>query len=425
MKKNYYLLLAVFMLLAVSVMEAQTFVVKQVFVGSGGNFSDPDDFVEISSYDPMGGQSFAFGSILTQSVQDMLVEGNFLYVAAQDSIAKFNIETYNRVAIASAPGVNKLATYDNKLIATFAYPNTSDFLKVYYADNLDFLMTIDGISDEAAGMLVVDNALYVAVPGGWMSTTGKIALVDLNELTLLKEVDMGTNAAGIFDLYLYDDQIYSVNKSAWGVTSGYVTKTNIFLSQFTHTLYDYGLGHGTCLHNGQLFVQMNNGIGQIDLADMSLVNSSVVSPFEMSIAAAAMDTVNSLFYITTTDYASVGEGLIFNQQGENVGSFDAGISPEAIAIDYRSTEGIGEYLTSLSIDAMPNPAGESCQLSFPHELADADWKITDLRGAAVRSGHLSGNQNELSIDVSTWPSGIYVVSAINDKARGVVKLVVK
>ncbi len=425
MKKNYSLFLAAFMLLAVSALEAQTFIVKQVFVGSGGNFSDPDDFVEISSYDPNGGQTSSFGNIRTQSVQDMLIDGNFLYVAAQDSIAKFNIDTYNRVAIAAAPGVNKLAKYENKLLASFAYPNTSDFLRVYDANNLDFISVIEGISDEAAGMLVVDDALYVAVPGGWMSTTGKIALVDLSELILLKEVDMGTNAAGIFDLYLYDNLLFSVNKSAWGATSGYVTQTNTALSQFNHTLYQHALGNGTGLDNGQLFVQMDNGIGQIDLNDMSLVNASVVSPFEMSIASAELDTVNSLFYVSTTDYASVGEGLIFNLQGENTGSFDAGISPEAIAIDYRSTEGIGENLITLAIAAMPNPSDETCQLSFPQELANADWKITDLLGATVRSGHLHGNENELTIDVSTWPSGLYVAVARNSSHQGVVKLLVR
>jgi hypothetical protein len=425
MKKIYYLLVAAFVLLVFTNLEAQNYVVREVVVGSGGNYSDPEDYVEISTYNPAGGAMYNFGSILTQSIQDMIIDGGNLYVAAQDSIAKFNLSTYTRVAIVSAPGVNKLAIYNNKLLATFAYPNTSDFLKVYYADNLDYISSVSQISDEAAGMLVLDDLLYVAVPGGWMSTSGRIALIDLTELFFLKEVNLGTEAAGISNLYLYDNQIITVNKSAWGVNSGYLTKLNTTLSQFTHTQIPYAVGAGVGLLNQNLFLQMDGGIGEVSLSDMTLVNASVVETAAMSIAAAVLDTVNQLFYVTTTDYASVGAGYVFNMNGENVASFETGISPEAMAINYKVSSGIIEQIAAYTIEAWPNPAKGFCQLTFPKELDGAQWSVTDVQGRSILKGKLDITQKSILLDFSTIESGLYFVSAQNGLSKGIAKILIK
>ncbi len=418
-------MIAVATLLMFSNLEAQNYAVKQVLIGSGGNFSDPEDFVELSTYNPASNASWGFGSILTQSIQDMLIDGDVLYVAAQDSIAKFSLLTYNRLAITYAPGVNKLAVYENKLLATFAYPNTADFLRVYYADNLDFYTSIPQISDEAAGMLVVENKLFVAVPGGWMSTVGKIALIDLSEFLFLKEVSFGAQSAGIFNLYLNGEQIITVNKSAWGATSGYLTQVNQSLSQFTHTEIPYAIGAGVGMLNNSLFVQMNGGIGEVNLTDMTLVNESVVEPTDLTMAAAVLDTVNSLFYVTTTDYASVGEGFVFNMNGENIASFEAGIAPESVVIDYKISSDIGEHLSVVNIDASPNPAEDYCTLSFPKELTGAYWVVTDLQGRRILNGYVSANEQSVVLDLSSLQSGMYLATAQNRSYHAVVKILIK
>ena len=77
--------------------------------------------------------------------------------------------------------MNKIAIAGDKLIASFAYPVTENFVRVFNADDLSFIGSFDDVTDEAAHMLVLEDVLYVAVPGGWMSTSGKIAMIDLNE----------------------------------------------------------------------------------------------------------------------------------------------------------------------------------------------------------------------------------------------------
>ncbi|PKP31438.1 MAG: hypothetical protein CVT99_08830 [Bacteroidetes bacterium HGW-Bacteroidetes-16] len=422
MKKFTFSMLAAVMLLTCPYLGAQSFTVKQVMIGSGGSYANPADFVELSSYDPVSDQSVNFGTVFTQSVQDMMINDGFLYVAAQDSIAKYNANTFQRIAVTAAVGVNKLAVYQNKLMATFAYPVTENFVREFDASDLTFLGSIADISDESAGMLIVGNRLYVAVPGGWTSTTGKMAMIDLDSFELIDEVDLGSEAMGIYNLYLANNQIVTVNRSAWGTTTGNLTTINTDLSDFTHYAYTESIGAGIGVYDNLLYTQMNNGIGSVNLETMELEKSTVVEPFAMSIAAAKLDTVNGLFYITTTDYSALGAGFIYNLAGEEQNTFDAGISAEAIAIDYRSSVGVREINTQIALRAYPNPTHDVCQISLPDELAGAQWKICDLQGRIYLEGSTALNRKTLDLDMQSLQKGMYLITLRNSQAQGSVKV---
>jgi len=422
MKKFTFSMLAAGMLLVCPYLGAQSFTVKQVMIGSGGNYANPDDFVELSSYDPVSDQSVNFGTVFTQSIQDVMISDGFLYVAAQDSIAKYDANTFQRLAVTAAVGVNKLAVYQNKLMATFAYPVTENFIRWFDASDLTFLGSVADVSDESAGMLIVGNLLYVAVPGGWTSTTGKLAMIDLDPFELIDEVDLGSEAMGIYNLYLANNQIVTVNRSAWGTTTGNLTVINTDLSDFTHYAYTESIGAGIGVYNNLLFTQMNNGIGSVNLETMELEKSTVVEPFAMSIAAAKLDTVNGLFYVTTTDYSALGAGFIYNLAGEEQNTFDAGISAEAIAIDYRSSVGVQEFHAQIALQAYPNPTHDVCRISLPDELAGAQWKICDLIGRIYLEGSVDLNRKTLDLDMQSLQQGMYLITLRNSQAQGSVKV---
>ncbi|OFY48275.1 MAG: hypothetical protein A2W85_13965 [Bacteroidetes bacterium GWF2_41_31] len=425
MKKFTFSMLAAGMLLVCPYLGAQSFTVKQVMIGSGGNYANPDDFVELSSYDPVSDQSVNFGTVFTQSVQDVMISDGFLYVAAQDSIAKYDANTYERLAITAASGVNKLDLYEGRLLATFAYPVTENFVREFDASDLTFLGYIADVSDESAGMLIIGNRLYVAVPGGWTSITGKMAMIDLDSFELIDEVDLGSEAMGIYNLYLANNQIVTVNRSAWGTTTGNLTTINTDLSQFTHYTYAESIGAGIGVYDNLLYTQMNNGIGSVNLETMELEKSTVVEPFAMSIAAAKLDTVNGLFYITITDYSALGAGFIYNLAGEEQNTFDAGISAEAIAIDYRSSVGVQEFHTQIALQAYPNPTQDVCRISLPDELAGAQWKICDLQGRIYLEGNTDLNRKTLNLDLEGLQNGMYIITLRNNQAQGMAKVVLK
>ncbi len=425
MKNFYFLIFAAILLLLSPQIFGQHYVLKQVLVGAGGAYSDPDDFVTVSSYNPVLGQSFSFGTVYTQSVQDVIVHGDYIYVAAQDSLAKFNAVTYQQVAVVEALGVNKLKVVGDKLMASFAYPVTENYLRAFNADDLSFVKTIEDISGEASYMLVVDNVLYLAVPGDWTSTSGKIAMVDMDELVLLKEVDLGVQAAGISNLFLYNDHIVSVNASAWGATTGYLTVISQSLSEKTHYLFQHALSKAAGLSDQSLYLVVDGGIGEINLSNMEMVNASIVVPPAMSIAAAIMDTLNNDFFVTTTDYATQGVGLVYNMNGELITTFEAGISAEAIALDYRISVGIDEQFPTVALSAWPNPTIDKSTITIPESFAGGHWSLTNVQGKSLLSGSLHQDQTEVKLELNVPVSGLYLFTIMGEMNYGLVKIMVR
>ncbi len=435
MKKFYFFWMALFVAYLVQPALAQEVKVKQVIVASGGNFSDPDDYVTLGTYNPEDSTTTQFGTIYTQSVQSAVVYDHFLYVAAQDSIVAYDIDSYQRVAAVAAAGVNRLAVTDEKVIASFWYPDTADFVRIYKRDDLSQLAVISEVSDEAAGIVVFENRAYVAVPGGYAATTGKVAVIDLNTDSFLLEMDLGEEGARISDLYLYQliykgdvtPYLISVNRSTWDGTTGYIMKYNLTELSLTTTMLEVSLGEGVGIdyqNGGTLYVVMNGGIGAVSLLDLSIADTTVVPAPSMTMAAAAYDVVNERFYVTTTDYYSTGEGLIYDKEGELIGNFDAGIAAEALAIDYRSTSSVPDLSADGFFTVYPNPASEIVNIAVKDVLGCDKLVISDLTGreVLVKKGAFG---EKISLDVSQMKSGLYLVTLYGGPSVYTAKLVIR
>lgn len=385
---------------------AQTTYVNQVLIGAGGNYSNPDENVTVSTYNPNDQSITFFGDVLTHSIQDIVIHDGYVFVAAQDSIAKFDIDSFERVAIASAPGVNQLYAHDGNLYVSFQFPVTENFVRVYSSDDLTFITNISDVSNESAGMLVVDNNLYVAVPGGWANTTGNIAIIDLSNMQVT-EVALEEQGLGVFDLFTYNDKIMSISRTPYMGTTGYISTMSMQGSDVESYLVEEVIGKFAGINNNMLYTIMNNGIGSINLSDFSVENTEIVMPLTNTIAAVALDTVNSLFYLTTTDYFSMGEGSVYNMSGEVVNTFEAAISAEAIDIDYRVNTGI--VVNNINeISVYPNPATTSISFNDNYD----NYNIVDLSGRIIASGNIY--QGMSTINIESLHNGMYIINLSSD-----------
>jgi len=406
MKKIYLFIIALAIITTAEV-SAQNWVLNQVIVGSGGNFSDPDENVILASYNPNNETTTDFGSIITQSIQDLVIDGKYVYIAAQDSIAKYDLDSYERLAISEALGVNRLCVASDKVIASFQFPATENFVRVFNADDLSFISSISDVSGETAGIVAVDQLIYVAVNGGWAGTTGSIAIIELSDFSLVNEVDLGTEGRSIMDLFYHNDMIMSVNTTPWGDSTAYISTMNRLGSHFESFLIPQTVGDYVGIKDNMLYTVMNYGIGAIDLSDFTVDNTSVISAPSMTISSAILDTVNNDFYVATTDYFSTGEGIIYNFIGEEKGSFDAGISPDAIALDYRDNTSISE---SEVVDSyiFPNPSSTMINIKTDLDII-TDIYITDISGRTIVDRRVDIKSTNISVDVSQFNSGIYLV----------------
>ncbi len=405
MKKNYFLsLVLVFVTILSAGVKAQTTYTKQVIIVSGGIYSDPNDFVTVSSYNPETETITEFGTIYTQSVQDVIINGSFAYVAAQDSIVKFNIDTYEKLASVASPGVNQLATDGNVLLASFWYPVNENFVKFYSLDDLSLVANIEGLSGDAAGFLIQDGIALVAIPGPYGSTTGKIASIDISEAIVLSEDDYGEFYSGINFFGFYNDVISSFMTTAWGETTtniGTFDDGGDILEQYT--INDASLANSSGQRNHLMYIELNNGIAEYDLVNNT--ETMIVSPLTEGIAASVIDTINNTFYITTSDFFSYGNGYIYDFEGNQTSTIDVGISAQAIAVDYRTTTSINDISKEFDIAVYPNPCTNYINVSI--NGADVDKiDIIDNLGKVVFSDHNTGK-----IDVSSLNTGIYFIIA--------------
>ena len=406
MKKNYFLRLMVLLLISsANCAFAQSTFTKQIIIVNGGAYGDPDDYVTVSSYDPVTDVTTEFATIYTQSVQDMIIHGSFAYVAAQDSIVKLNIDTYEKLSTVAAAGVNKLATDGNVLLASFWYPITENFVRVFSLEDLSFITNVEGLSGEAADFLIYQDGALVAVPGPYGTTTGNIAFIDLNGYTLLSEDNFGEFYMNVGYFSLLNDEISVFMKTAYGETtsnSATVDMEGDVLTEVTHE--NAYLAGKTAQVQEKLYAEVNNGIGEFNLVNNELVNPTIVSPFELTIAASTFDTINSLFYITTSDFFSTGVGSIYNLNGELTGSFEAGISAQAIAIDYRLSTVLSNDIVSDNLNVYPNPSSDFININIPQEETVQNIVITDISGRVV-----SQVESNIKIDISSLNTGFYFI----------------
>jgi len=399
---------------------SQGFHVKQVITGNSGKFEFTPpylDYVTLQTYSPVSQASDLFGTIFTQSVQDILIVGKFAYVTAQDSIVKYNLNTLERVAAVADSGVNKLALHQGGLVISRQAPVMLNFAVVRDTSDLSLVASIDGISGDCQGVVSIADSVYIAVNGGWMGTDGKIAVIDPDTWTLVREIQLGTDAVGISNLYLYNGKILSVNKTPYGApVQGSITTYDPFTGLFTNTIYEVTIGNGVDLSDSTLFVMMNEGIGVIHLPTMEIADTSRIpdpgSTGFIYITSAVFDTISDRFYVNIGDYMSPGYCLVADLTGDSVTSYATGISAEAIAIDYRENMvGIPdpEHQTDLmTLSLYPNPATEWIHVTFDSDMSVNEVTIVDLYGKVVmRKAMMGTNEGSLRIDVSDLPAGLY------------------
>ncbi|MDA3943933.1 MAG: T9SS type A sorting domain-containing protein [Bacteroidetes bacterium] len=399
---------------------------SQLYVVSGGAFSDPNDFVEITHFDPQNSDNLTFGTIYTQAVQDALIHDVNLLVTATDSLVIFDLESGSKLAATAVYGANLLTVSAENIFMSVQYPQASGFLKIYDRNTLELKQTVDEISGETAGLLVVENKLFIAVPGSYGSTNGAIAIVDPTSGQLMEEIDMGAAALGIYDLYLFNDQLIALCKTPYGESIGNLIRFDPETNAFEHFSFNHAFGKGIAIIESKLYLMVDNGVGIIDLESMQMLDSQFISDPGSSnyiyFSDIVFDSIHQQFYAATTDYFSFGEGIIMDMQANITGSFDAGISAEALAVDYKQTTSL-PLVEINSVQLYPNPAENLLQLKSISNRTIQTVSILHVSGQLAVEQQI--NAKNTTLNVSVLPSGFYLIDILFEDQSHSIKQFVK
>lgn len=375
--------------------------------------------VTIGSYNPVSQQYQIVDTLENMRfASDLVIDGNFYYVAADSKIFKMDLNTHQEIASVTCPGVRNLAVYQNKLIATRGeYLTTyASYLHVYNTADLQLIQAFDTVTGPkwATQNIVVDGSMaYLVVNNAyeWGNEKGIIGQLDLSSLSYGNEVDLGPDGRNPDNLVKYGSALYTVNNKDWTGTS--ISKFDLVTATpSTVNIANAITGCGTsALRDDKITYQISSEIvlNNFDLVGMN--NDGPVSGANLNFYELAQEPLSGQFYASSTDFFSTGTVYIYDATNTEIHQFAAGVSPGTIVFDIRSSVGMTETTTNFSVS--PNPTNDL--LTIQGKSTNDLVSLIDLTGTTVLSS------TDSTFNISQLPAGIYYVN-INGTCQKVIKL---
>lgn len=385
---------------------------QQVILVNGGQFGTGGE-ATVASFNPNTGNYFLFDSIPAGSVQDVLVDGQYAYVAADSIIRKYDLDTYTEVSSTICTGVRKLTLAPNQghLVATRGFGASSDYVRIYEQSDLSDVASVANISGECEGLTVVNDTAYVAVQGGFGVANGKIALINLDNQSLIAEVDLDTMGRSIHSIFFdpTTNDLLTLNPLAFGSPNGAISRLSLGSRNATSIMMTFSVdyGPGTALINDQLFGQFDGGFNNIQLNGIIPYTLGGNPSVSGSWAASAIDQINNIYYLSRTDYSSWGSLHRYDASGNLIDTIAVGISPEAFDIDARVFTAQNELFSDeIFIQTFPNPFTDKVTVDASRLTTRPEGiEVYNLEGRLM-SEHTS-TQEVTEIDLSNLSAGNY------------------
>lgn len=329
---------------------------KMLFV-NGGVFGGSKK-TELLAYDTQTKKTTSVGAVDAHSVQDMIVDGAFAYVAADNYITRFNTTNNEVVATKycqdttllddgmgqSGNGLNnKMAVYRNWLLVTRqnsgGAPEDGYNVRVYNKTDLSLVTKIP-VSNQATDIAVIDTMAYVMINGGWAGTTSSMAVINLNTLKLEKEVPMGEAGLNVSMMIPKDSIIYCVrrdNKVMSSAVLAFNTRTQTFTETATNLPIDYSSAPAAIdpMTGDSLMLATKTGFRAYNTKTGVTAKTEVMTTPTIGLApmASTRDTETGEYYVAYGSWSGNGEGRIYNADFTPAGTFTGvTVSPEAMAM---------------------------------------------------------------------------------------------
>lgn len=379
--------------------------------------------VTLGSYDPATG---TYTTVATLSGprfgSDVLVDGNSIYVAADDRVLRFDADSYVQTGEVLLTGARKLAVWNDQLLVTRGELGGLDhYLEVRDKNSLELLYAVtpaDGLIHSAEDVLVLDDKAYLAVNNSfdWENVVGRVGVLDLATGTYGTEIDLGPEGRNPERLMVHDGDIVAFNNKDF--TGSSISRIAVDAGTLTYTnnvSLNSGCAASALVEATEQVYYMEYDQGELaryDLASALVADTLTGSP---SVYGLIEDPINGVLYGTTTDYFSTGDLRVLSLSGQVQSTVAVGVAPGNLALDIRSTTAVAER-SGVQLAVFPNPAQD--QLTITGIATQGLLRILDATGRTVLEQPSRGTQERTVVSVATLPAGVYTVDV---PGRGVAR----
>ncbi len=411
---------------------------KQVIILNEGYFNYITEQIEvpvtIGAYSLQTGKYTAFDTIWgARFASDVIIDGNYIYAAADTQLVKYDLTTKQRVGTQSIRGIRKMAVWNNQLWVTLGEYGAKykSYLQQYDKTTLQFVSELDTLTGPkyASDVIVVkDGIAYAAINDFGSGNVGLVGRYDLNSQQYLSEIDLGADGKNPENLMLKGDKLYTLNNKDFIANSSSISEYNVTTTGIVTTNINSSGGcKGSVLVNNNIAFQAysDNFLGRYNLTTSTVKDTFKINK---SIYQIAGDTLNERLYVSETDFKTYGTIFVYDKQGSLLSYFSAGVTPGAFAFDVQDVSGV-EDMTSNQADVLVFPTLVKDQLTVAtkgREYGNTIVTVTDCLGRVVFSqAGLNRNANLSRIDFSNKASGMYVVTVTtngHNYTRKIVKM---
>lgn len=306
-------------------------------------------------------------------ISDAIISDGALFVAADNQLLKFDIDTFDLLASTEVIGVRQLAVQNGMIYVTRGEVDDfgmnlplNSYLQWFEIENLMWmgeLTTEDGPSYATEGISWLNGNLFIGINNAfdWGNEVGLIGEWNPTTNTYI-EFDLGENGKNPYHLFMTNDQLVTVNNRDYGsVSLSSLDPSNGQVQ--TYVVNDAASGCLAAAMDGTTLKFQLSGEDAVRVASLSdLENSSSWLTNAPEYYGVAIDPVSGHWYGSVTDYTTFGLVEIRNEEGEVVGSFDCGVSPGVICMDVRNVSEITtiqELMSPMAPNAYFNVSGQS------------------------------------------------------------------
>ena len=351
MKKILYTLLFI-----VTHVYSQTEYVNQVLILNEGYLDfTTDEIIEpvtvgvysVSSSDPSYSEVIEISG--AKFATDLIIDGDYFYVAADNRVLKYHLDTYDLITSQEVSGARKLAINNDYLFVskgdydgvTFGPVTFDSYLDVYNLDlNYQF-----GFEAESSGpqwstenLLINEDKLYVLINNAyeWGNYQGIIGQVDLNTLNYEVEIDLGDDGKNPINLMFKDDKLYTLNNKNWDGSSISVVDINNSDDIQTLNLSDVSAGCGVSIIRDQKLNYQKQGDLEMGIVDLeTLTQTGVEDNLNMNYYSISEDPVTGNLFAATADFITNSQVYIYDSNNIELNSFTSGVTTNKIVFDVR------------------------------------------------------------------------------------------